>query len=128
MVTRCKAVNTAGNPCSGQPLLLDGCCYWHSALTVEERAAARRRGGLNRSNAARAKKQLPAGVLTTDELRGVLGLTIAKVIRGDVEAGVGGAVASLARAYVAVTEAAGVETLQAEVAELRDMMSRRGLA
>jgi hypothetical protein len=71
---------------------------------------------------------MPAGVLSTDELRGVLGITIAKVLRGDVEPGVGSSVASLARAYGAVTEAGAVETLQAQVDELRSLIAARGSA
>jgi hypothetical protein len=57
-----------------------------------------------------------------------LGLTIAKVLNGVVEPGVGSSVASLARAYVAVTEAGAVETLQTEVEELRALITRRGSA
>jgi len=71
---------------------------------------------------------LPAGVLSNDELRGVLGITIAKVLNGNVEPGVGSSVASLARAYVAVTEAGAVEVLEAQVAELRSLIGTRGTA
>jgi len=106
----------------------DGYCYWHSPLTASERAEARRRGGQNRSNAARAKKELPAGVMTNDELRGLVGLTIKGVLAGRVEPGIGNSVAALSRAYVAVTEAGAVETLQAQVDELRDLIAMRGSA
>src|SRR5215217_4572898 len=105
MVKRCKATTTAGSPCSAQPVRADGYCWWHSPALAAERDAARRRGGVARSNKARAKKQLPAGVLSNDELRGVLGVTIERVLNAAIEPGVGSSVASLARAYVAVTEA-----------------------
>jgi hypothetical protein len=106
----------------------DGWCYWHSPSTAQDRAEARRRGGQNRSNRVRAKKGLPDGALTLDQLRGVLGLTIQDVREGRVEPGVGSSVASLARAYVAVNEAGAVEALERDVAELRELIARRGTA
>ena len=128
MVRRCAAKTVSGSPCSATPVRPSGYCYWHDPALSADREAARRRGGSARSNAARAKKELPAGVLSSDQLRGVLGLTIAKVLNGAVEPGVGSSVASLARAYVAVTEAGAVETLQAQVDELRDLIAARGTA
>src|SRR4051794_10283338 len=128
MVVRCKARAVAGTPSAAQPVRDDGYCYWHSPSTASERAEARRRGGQNRSNAARAKKELPAGVMTNDELRGLVGLTIRGVLAGRVEPGIGNSVAALSRAYVAVTEAGAVETLQAQVGELRALMTGRGSA
>src|SRR5215212_6446619 len=128
MVRRCSAKAVSGSPCSATPVRPSGYCYWHDPALTAERDAARRRGGSARSNAARAKKELPAGVLTNDQLRGVLGLTIAKVLNGAVEPGVGSSVASLARDYVAVTEAGAIETLQSEVEELRALISMRGSA
>jgi hypothetical protein len=105
----CKARTANGSPCSATPVRADGYCYWHSPAVAAERDAARKRGGVNRSNAARAKKQLPAGVMTTDELRGLVGLTIRGVLAGKVEPGVGNSVANLSRAFVAITEAGELE-------------------
>jgi hypothetical protein len=106
----------------------DGFCYWHSAETADERAEARRRGGFNKSNRARARKRLPAGVMTTDELRGVLGMTIAKVLQGTVEPGVGNSVAALSRAYIAVVEAGAVERIEERLGELERVAARGRLA
>jgi hypothetical protein len=128
MVNRCNAHSATGAPCSAQPVRDDGYCYWHSPATAGERVEARRRGGVNRSNKARAKKELPAGVMTNDELRGLVGLTIKGVLGGRVEPGVGNAVAALARAYVTVTEAGAVEAMQAQVDELRALIAARGSA
>ena len=124
----CSAVTREGKPCSARPRPGSDRCPWHDEALSERRRQWSAEGGRRRSNAARAKKELPAGVLTNDQLRGVLGLTIAKVLSGAVEPGVGSSVASLARAYVAVTEAGAVETLQAEVEELRALISMRGSA
>jgi len=128
MADRCIGTNKSGKPCSAKPLPGSDRCPWHDPAWADRRKAWSVRGGRNKSNAARAKKQLPAGVLSTDELRGVLGITIARVLRGDVEPGVGSSVASLARAYVSVTEAGAVETLTAQVEELRSLIGTRGSA
>jgi hypothetical protein len=125
---RCQATAASGRPCSATPRPDRPFCLWHDPEAAELRRELSRRGGQARSNQARAKRHLPKGVLTHDELRGVLGLTIADVRAGTVEANVANAVASLARAYVAVSEAAAVETLEREVAELRDLIATRGLA
>jgi hypothetical protein len=124
----CTALTREGKPCSARPRPGSDRCPWHDEGLSEQRRAWSARGGSRRSNAARAKKELPAGVLSNDQLRGVLGVTIAKVLSGAVEPGVGSSVASLARAYVAATEAAAVEALQAQVDELRALMARRGSA
>ena len=124
MDSRCRATNAAGSPCSAQPVRADGYCFWHSPELEAERAESRRRGGRQRSTQARAKKQLPAGVLTNDELRGLVGITIKRVLTGTTEPAIANSVANLARAYVAVTEAGAVEALEAEVAELRATVAR----
>ncbi len=121
---RCRATTAAGSPCSAQPVREDGYCYWHSPAIAGEREEARRRGGRGKSNRARAAKQLPAGVMTTDELRGLLGLTLKGVIAGRVEPGVGNAAANLARSIVAVAEAGAVEDLQRRLDELEAMAAR----
>jgi Family of unknown function (DUF5763) len=124
---RCQAVTKSGKPCSAT-VVADGMCAWHAPSWAERRRQWSAEGGRRRSNAARAKKELPAGVMTTDELRGVVGFTIKGVLAGRIEPGIGNSVAALSRAYVAVTEAGAVETLQAQVDELRALISLRGSA
>jgi hypothetical protein len=94
---------------------------------AQRRAEWSAKGGANKSNASRARKQLPAGVLTVDELRGVLGHTIARVLTGSIEPPVAGAVASLARAYGSLTEAAKLEELADRLDHLEGTV-RRGSA
>jgi len=120
---RCQAVTKSGNPCSAT-VVADGMCAWHAPSWAERRRQWSAEGGRKRSNASRARKDLPAGVLSTDELRGVLGITIAKVLKGDVEPGVGSSVASLARAYVVVSESGAVEALTARLDELERIAAR----
>ena len=124
---RCQAVTKSGKSCSAT-VVADGMCAWHAPSWAERRRQWSAEGGRRRSNHMRAAKDLPAGVMTTDELRGLVGLTIKGVLAGRVEPGIGNAAASLARAYVAVTEAGAVETLQAQVDELRVLIAARGSA
>jgi hypothetical protein len=128
MATRCVGTNKSGKPCSAKPLPGSDRCPWHDPAWDERRKEWSVRGGHGKSNRVRAAKRLPDNVLSTDELRGVLGKTLKDVISGDLEPAVGNAAASIARAYVAVTEAGAVETLQTEVEELRAMIAARGSA
>jgi hypothetical protein len=124
---KCTATNKSGAACSAQAWK-DQLCRWHHPDLEAKRAEGRRKGGQNKSNAARAKKELPAGVMTNAELRGLVGLTIKGVLDGRIEPGIGNSVAALSRAYVAVTEAGAVETLQSQVGELRALIAARGIA
>ena len=123
MDSRCRAVNAAGSPCSAQPVRADGYCYWHSPALEAARAESRRRGGRQRSNQARAKRSLPAGVMTPLEVQGVLALALRDVLAGRIEPGVANAAANLGRALVAVREAT---TLAEELAELRELVGLEG--
>lgn len=127
MDTPCMAQTKSGNPCSAQPWR-DGLCRWHHPDLADARAEARRKGGVNRSSKIRAAKRLPDDVLTTEQLRGVLSKTLQEVISGQLEPAVGNAAASLARAYVAVTEAGAVERLESRLVELEALAARSRLA
>jgi hypothetical protein len=63
-----------------------------------------------------------------DELRGVLGTALKDVLAGRLEPGPANAAAALARSYLAVSEASAVESLERDVAELRDLIAARGSA
>ena len=125
---RCQAVTRDGNPCNAKPRPGNDCCPWYDAALVARRSEWSRRGGVQRSNAARANRQLPAGVLTNEQLRGLVGTTIGRVLAGKTEPAVGNSVAALARAYVAVAEAGAVEELGRRLDELEALATRRGTA
>jgi len=127
MLGKCTKLNKDGSACSAHEWR-DGLCRWHHPDLEAERTAGRRKGGRARSNAARAAKAMPEGLLSHTELQAAVGLTIQEVRSGLIEPGVANAIANLARAYASIAETAGVETLQAEVAELRDLVAARGLA
>jgi hypothetical protein len=124
---KCSAMTKSGTACSAQ-VWRDQLCRWHHPALEAKRVEGRRKGGQNKSARIRAAKSLPNDVLSTDDLRGMLGKTLKDVISGELEPAVGNAAAAIARAYVAVTEAAAVETLQAQVVELRALIAARGSA
>jgi hypothetical protein len=123
-VERCQAVAKSGKPCAAT--VVDGqYCAWHSPQWAEKRRQWAAEGGRRRSNAARAKKQMPES-MAHDELLGFVSLSIKGVLAGRVEPGVGNAIANLARAFVTV---AGVAEFEQQLAELRrdvaDIAERR---
>ena len=114
MATRCQATNQAGQPCSAQHWQ-DGWCRWHHPSLEAERREWSRRGGANRSNKQRAKRQLPDGALSAAQLNGLLGTTLKGVLVGRVEPNVGNCVASLARA---IRDVAGWADLDERLSQL----------
>lgn len=125
MASKCQGTNINGEPCSARPVLADGYCYWHSPARAADRAENNRKGGQAKSNKARAKKNIPEG-MTTADVAGYLGVVFRGVITGRVEPGVGTAAAAVARAMIAVTEAAAVEQMQAQIAELERRLPAKG--
>ena len=120
---RCQATANSGKPCSASPRPGRPFCLWHDDAAAAERRAISRKGGEARSNRARARKQYADGALTPVEVEGLIGDTIHGVISGKLEPGVGNAVANLARAAMAVREAADFEAaladMRREIADLR---------
>jgi len=94
---------------------------WHDPLRAGDRVEWSRRGGQQRSNRARAAKQLPDGVMTPVELRGLLGLVLKGVIAGTLEPGVGNAAANLARAMTAIQETQEFEERLAALEQRADI-------
>ena len=109
MAERCVGVNKSGQPCSAKPLPGSDRCPWHDPAWDERRKAWSIRGGHGKSNRARAKKQLPADLMTDDEIRAWLGVAFKRVIAGAMEPGVATAAGSVARAMVAVKQAGELE-------------------
>jgi len=68
------------------------------------------------------------GVMTVDELRGVVGTTIRQALAAEIEPGVANAVANLARAYGSLTEASKAEELAVRLDALEAVARRGGAA
>jgi hypothetical protein len=119
MATQCSGRNQAGHPCGAQ-VFEDGLCRWHLPRLEAERAVWRERGGQNRANTVRARKQIAGAVLSPADIQGLLGATLRGVLAGQLEPGIGNAAANIARALIAVREATELEdrltTLEAQAA------------
>ena len=111
---RCTATNKDGRPCSAQPWR-DSLCRWHHPELEAERQAGRRKGGANKSNKARARRQMVDAALTPAELQGYVAVALTGVLVGRYSPGQASAVAALARAAVSVREAT---TLEERIADL----------
>ena len=120
---RCSGTNKDGAPCSAPALPDRGWCAWHDPAMRERVAAGRVRGGQAKSNAARAKKRLPADVLTATEWQALVGVVAKGVLSQKLSPGIGQAIASLARAHRDLAE---LGRLEEQVAELDAMIRRRG--
>src|SRR5215207_11482989 len=97
---RCTGRNKDGSACKARAQRDSEFCLAHDPPRVTDLAEWRRQGGRASSNAARARRQLPEGVLTNHELLAVVGKTITEVRDGTIAPGVANSVAALARAYV----------------------------
>ena len=125
MDERCTAANKTGAPCSARAWK-DGRCQWHHPSRQAALAEGRRRGGRAKSNRTRARRELEAAVMGPAELEGVLAVTIRNVVTGRLSPGVGSAVASLARAAVAVREAVELEERLRTLEAAAGLDQRRG--
>ena len=109
MLSQCLGTNRDGNPCSAMPDPGTTWCRWHSPDREAERKEWRRKGGANRSNRARARKQLAGQVMSMSDMDAFLCASMVKVAAGRMEPGVGSAVATLARTVVAIRTAGEIE-------------------
>ncbi len=106
MQERCRALNAAGKPCAAQARPdLGGFCPWHAPELEAERVAWRKQGGHARSNANRARKAMKRAADVTP----VLWTALNDLAAGTLEPARGQAMASVARALVAVHEATELE-------------------
>jgi len=115
MASRCCATTREGNPCSAQARPGSVHCAWHDPELSQRRAEWSQKGGAQRSNKARAKRQLLDGALTAGEVGAVLSAVLKGVVAGKIEPGVANAAANVARALADVRKVGDLET---EVEEL----------
>ena len=116
MPERCGAVAKNGKPCSATPVPGLTRCAWHAPEWAERRREWSRKGGTNKSNKARAAKQL-AEPMTPAELQSLLGVVLRGVVAGRVTPAVGNAAANIGRALVAIREATTTEERLAALEE-----------
>ncbi len=122
-VEKCQSIAKSGNPC-GATVVADGMCAWHAPSWADRRRQWSAEGGRKRSNASRAKKQMPE-LMTTDEVAAYLGVVFKQLITHRTEPAIATAAAAVARAMIAVAESAAIEQLQRDVEELKRAGSKR---
>ncbi len=103
---RCAAPRKDGQPCTVTTLLGDGRCFAHSHLATEARVHARRRGGRNSAKLVRLRGAVPPRLMPIFDR---LETALAETHSGDLEPKQAQAMASLARALVAVLTAGELE-------------------
>ncbi len=128
MAAMCEATAASGQPCSAPARPGRRWCVWHDAEAAAERREMSKKGGAARSNKSRARKQYVDGILSPAELEGLIGTTLKGVLMQKITPGQAQAVASLARAAVAVREASAIEKLQTDVETIQTALRRGGAA
>lgn len=107
MTRQCTAITKVGIRCPNAPVAGFDKCMAHEPALTERVAEGRYNGGKGKSNAARARKAIPADLRDVGDL---LLQAIHDVKTGDLDVGKATAMASLTRAYVTVYEAGLVES------------------
>ena len=104
----CSAIARSGSRCRSAVLPGRPFCFLHDPLAEQARREGARKGGRARSNAERAKKQIPSA-MTGDELAGWLSVLFKQVLVGKTEPRVGTACATVARSLLDVLQATETE-------------------
>lgn len=103
---KCSATRSDGNPCQGAARRGSQWCFAHDPALAERRQRGAVKGGEGKRTAVRARKQFRGSSLAPADIHGLLSGALVKVADGEMEPGVGTALATMARALVSVQEAA----------------------
>lgn len=109
---QCAGTHKDGRPCTARVIGAGDYCFAHDPRRVEERRAARERGGRHRARARRVEKLVPA---TLRPMIGTLLGALDEVRAGDLDPKAASAMAALAGA---ITRAYGVGVLEERLAAL----------
>ncbi|MGD0920883.1 MAG: hypothetical protein ABSA70_03855 [Terriglobia bacterium] len=107
---RCEHEKADGLMCKANPVAGSGFCYFHHPAKSEERAAARRAGGLKRSRqAAVLPLDTPDRSLATEaDVVALLGMTVNQVLRGQLDPKVANTVGYLSTVLLKALEQGGL--------------------
>lgn len=103
---QCAATRKNGLACSATPLPGSRFCFAHDPARAEQRDAARKRGGHNRSNVARLRGLMPARL---EPVFNLLESALTEVHAGSLAPARATAMASVARALIDVYQAGELE-------------------
>ena len=126
MAAKCSAIARSGNRCSSSVLSGSAFCFVHDPSAAERRRAASVKGGRARSNAARARKQIPEA-MSAQDLAGWLSVLFTGVLSGRIEPKIGTACATIARTLHEVRHTPELEARLGELEALAGLdTGRRG--
>jgi hypothetical protein len=84
-------------------------CRWHDPAREAERAEWSRKGGANRANRIRARKQLQDAVMSIDDIDAVLCRALVQVATGRMEPNIGSSMATIAKTITTIRTAGELE-------------------
>jgi hypothetical protein len=126
MQIQCSGKTKTGERCKAWAVAGSQFCISHDPAKVVELAEFRRQGGKGKSNKARARKALPGELMSMAEVQAHLGKALRGVLAGEIEPGVGTAVANIARAMRDVGAAAELEEQLLDMRrQIADLSERR---
>ena len=109
MATSCLGKNREGGPCGAYVPEGREWCQFHDPALAEDRKKWSAKGGKNRSNRARARKETENDTLSPKDLQGVLSRTVRRLESGQAEPGVANAIANVAKALAALQDSVSVD-------------------
>lgn len=118
---RCTAVTKSGTVC-GRAVPRDsgtGLCVCHDP---ERQRSAARAGGAGRGHAARASRELRRSNIGPEDVRALLGDVMLRTLDGQLEPNRAAALATVARAWVAVNEQVDLEQ---RLTQLEQLLAQR---
>ncbi len=115
MPTHCLGRNRDDTPCSAWVQPGRSYCQWHDPALAEERRRWSAKGGANRSNRARARRELATDAVTLRDAAAIMGRLLRRLENGEAEPGVVSAAAAGVRALVALETATNLENRIAEL-------------
>jgi hypothetical protein len=118
----CTAPTSAGRPCRANAQADRACCFIHDPAREAERAEARRRGGEAKATATRVTKYWLAvgSAIQPGDLPALLRGAALAVASGKLEPGRAVALATVARASIAIREAIEIEARLAKLEAAND--------
>lgn len=127
MVGKCQGKTKDGKPCSATPRPGSSWCPWHDPALAGQRSTWSAKGGANRSNKARANKDLPADPLSNAEVHAYMSLAFRRTLTGKMEPGVFTALANGARTLADLSKVVDLEDQLADMRrQIVDLAERRG--
>lgn len=115
MVDRCAGKTKEGKACSAKPRPGSQWCPWHDPALSVSRSQWSAKGGTNRSNRVRARKDLPADPMTMEQVGAYLGVVFLGVISRRIEPSIANAAANVAKTMSVIQTATEIEERLAAV-------------